>query len=299
MTVYGLDYRPGPYQPTSRLQRLWPLAWMEFRALFRRWWGILLFVVCLGPVIVRLVMLLVWLGVLSFDGRAARQAVREVPSELQGFLPTNVAFYVEPVVALEQGALFVLLMLTAMTGARAIAKDRATNALELYWTRGISPLGYFLGKWWGSFLLLGCLTIASPVLLWTTGSLLADDWSFFDDTAHFMPGVVAGLTVFTAVISGLSLLVSAASSSANVAMILWCVLLGGSIALSGAMWGLTENEQYRQFNVFECASTLARACTGTVPGYGSVPGALTMLGALAAALLVIVRRRLRTSEAIA
>lgn len=298
MTVYGLDYRPGPYQPTTRLQRLWPLAWMEFRALFRHKWGILLFLFCIGPAIVRLVFLLVWLGVLSFDGRA-RHVAHDVPNEFQGFIPTNVGFYVEPVVAMEQGAFFFFLLLSAMTSARAIARDRGTNALELFWTRGISPTGYFLGKWFGSFLLLGCMTIAAPVALWAIGTVLAEDWSFLTDTVAFMPRVVLGLTVFTVVLSGLSVLVSASSSSANVAMILWCGLLAGSLALSGAMWGITHDDQCRQYSVFECASTLARACTGTLPSYASVGGALAELGGLGAVLLVIVRRRLRTTEAIA
>jgi len=247
---------------------------------------------------VRFVMMLIWLGLLAFDGRSARHAAHDVPNELQGFVPTNVKFYVDSIVALEQG-FFVLLLLSAMTCARAIAKDRATNALELYWTRGISPLGYFLGKWLGGFLLIGCLTILGPALLWLTGALLAEDWSFLQETIGFVPSALAGLTAFTIVFTALGLLVSAVSSSANVAMILWCILLGGSLAASGAMRELTNDDQVLQFNVWECAATLARACTGTVPPYGSVGGALVMLGALVVVLVVVARRRLRTTEAIA
>lgn len=302
MTVYGLDYRPKPYEPTSATARLLPLAASEFRALFRSRWGIVLFVFCSFPTLGRLFMLLAWLGVLAFGGGPARHLADNVaenaPSELRDFVPTNVGFYMEPVVGMEQGAFLVLLLLTAMSTARAIAKDRATNALELYWTRGISPFGYFGAKWSGSFALVGTLTIGGPLLLWLTGVLLADDWSFLRETVGFMPLVLLGLTVFTAVLTGLCILVSAIAGSANVATIVWCLLLGGSAAVAQVLRQVLRRDDAAMLNVWEATATLARGCVGTVRRDGNVGVASAVVFGLAFALLLAARRRLRISEAI-
>ncbi len=169
MTIFGLHYRPAPYTPTGRLLRLWPLAAMELRSLFKSIWGVLLFGACALPTLGRMFFLLIWLGVIAFGRRGAP---RDMPSEMVEFVPTNVDFYVEQVVAPEQGML-VFLLLTAFVSSRAVAKDRATSALELYWTRGISPFGYFAAKWFGTFLLVASLTVLAPLFLWVIGVLFA------------------------------------------------------------------------------------------------------------------------------
>ncbi len=296
MTVYGLDYRPRAYQPIGRLQRLAPLVHNEFTALFRGRWGMLLFAACVFPTVIRLVMLLAWLGLLGFGG-PMRRASERANGDLRQFVPTNVEFYIEQVVAVEQG-FFVLLLLTAFATARAVAKDRATNALELYWTRGISPLGYFFGKWAGAASLLGLVTVAGPMLLWLIGVLFAEDWSFLSETVGFMPAACLGLLLFTALLSLLCLFVSAASSSAMIATILWCMLLGGTEALAEVLTGLDVFATRQSVSVFDAAATLARAVAGIAQRPQELDGAMGLMAFLLVALGLLARRRLRISEAI-
>ncbi len=296
MTIHGLDYRPGPYQPTGPWRRLWPLAALEFRGLFRTVWGIVLYGICCVPAVFRLMFLLVYLGVIAFGG-PMRGAGDHTPRELRGFLPTSVEFYVDQVVAPDQG-MFVFLLLTAFTTARVIAKDRATNALELYWTRGIAPLGYFAAKWFGSFLLVATLTVVAPVLLWLVGVLLAEDWSFAEATVRFLPGVIAGLLVFTVTLSTICVLVSAIAGAANLAMILWCLLIGGGTAFAHVGSALVGRDVTECLSVWDAAATLARACAG-VPQAASPACAGALVAGVVLVLGVVCVRRMRVTEAVA
>lgn len=296
MTVYGLEYRPKSYRPTSAWQRLQPLVRAERNVLFRSKWGIGTLLFSVSTLFVRLVILLGYLGLLPFAGRL-RDAADDVPPAMRMWIPTKVEFYVEQVVAMEQG-FFVLLVLTAMATARTIAKDRATNALELYWTRGISPLGYFVGKWFGAFSLVGLVTVGGGMLLWLVGILFAEDWAYFEETARFMPRAILALLTFTVVLTLLCVLLSAVCASANLATILWCLLLGGSSAVEVVLRELTPGNEDLTVAVWESAATVARAIAG-VPYRGhSLAGAIWMLGGLVLGLSLLARRRLRATEAI-
>lgn len=296
MTVYGLEYRPKSYVPTGAWRRLSPLMRMERSVLFRSKWGIGTFLFCVIPVFVRLVILLGYLGLLPFAGRM-RDAADNVPQAMRMWIPTNIEFFVEQVVSMEQG-FFVFLVLTAMATARAIAKDRATNALELYWTRGISPFGYFVGKWFGALSLTAGVTVGGGFLLWIVGVLFAEDWTYFEQTAPFMPLALLSLLTFTTVLTLMCVLFSAVCSSANLATILWCLLLGGSSAVEVVLRELLPGEAGPCASVWEATATVARAIAG-VPHRGhDLSDSVWLLAGLGAALALLARRRLRATEAI-
>jgi hypothetical protein len=302
--IDGLRYRPAPYQPTSRWSRLLPLVRLEFGAIFRTKWGVAIFLATLLPSIVRLVILLIWTGALALGGggpagAGMRKMGERPPEQVQELLPDHVGFYTEGVVAPGWG-LVMLLVLTSLVTARAIAKDRATNALELYWTRGISPLGYFLGKGFGCFLVTGAMTIAAPFVLWVTGVFLAEDWSFLSKTWGFMPGVVLGLTVFTAALTTICILLSAIAGSPNLAAILWCLLIAGSEAFGQIIGNVLKFPALgASVSVFDAAGTLARACAGNAERDANPMGAAISLLTIIAVLSLLLRRRLRLSEAVA
>ena len=296
--IHGQRYRPAPYLPTSRWQRLKQLLKLEFAAQFRTKWGIAIFLACLIPSLVRLVILLIWTGALALGGGAMRNAGKNAPQQMQELLPDRVEFYLDGVTSPGWG-LVMLLVLTSLVTARAIAKDRATNALELYWTRGISPLGYFLGKGLGCFLLTSLMTVAAPFALWVMGVFLADDWSFLVKTWTFMPGVVLGLLVFTAVLTSICLLLSALATTPNLAAILWCLMLGGTAAV-GRVAGEVLGQPVLSvtLSVFDAAGVLAHAIAGVTQRETNVTGSCALLGGIILLLAFALRRRLRLQEAI-
>lgn len=297
MTVYGLEYRPKPYAPTGWFRRLSPLVRGEFRALFRGRWGIALYACCFLPVLARFMIVLGYIGLLPFAG-GREQQLDNVPDMMRMWVPTFRDFYLELVIHAPDGVFFFALVMTALATSRAIAKDRATNALELYWTRGISPFGYLFGKWLGAAMLLGTLTVAAPLFVWSTGALLADDWTFFDQTAGFVPRVVLGHLAFTTVLSVACVLVSAIAGSANVATILWCLLLGGSFALSFFLSEMLDEDLRNTVSIWDAAATIAREIAGAKVGARDLRGAVTTLAGLFVVLALLARRRLRIGEAL-
>ena len=195
-------------------------------SLFRSKWGVAMFCVCLVPGIGRLVMLLILFGVVRFLPGVKTRIGAGADVTLD---PNRVDFYLEPVLSVMPGMVFALL-LTSLVTARAVARDRVTNALELFWTRGISPRAYVFAKWLGCTQLLGVFTTAVPLLLWVTALFLADEtaplWAIGPRLALALLGVAAVTGVWT----GICVLVSAACAAPNTAMVSWSMLLVGSTA---------------------------------------------------------------------
>lgn len=293
-----LRYRVDSFRPVPAVRRWWPLAAREFMALFRTRWGLAMFFLCSVPGIGRLIMLLIAFGVVRF-GQFRPSLPRRGPATPAEFDPFRVEFYVDPVIAVMPG-MIVVLLLSSLVSARAIARDRMTNALELYWTRGISPRAYLFAKWLGSFMLVSLLTVAVPLVLWLSAVLLADDWSLLIDTAAQFGLVLTGLVLVTAFWTGICILISALCASANTAMVLWSMLLVGSSALGAVMATLLrESWLASTISVWEAGAVIVRTVAGIPQANASVPGAALVLGGLFALLLLPVLRRLRLVEAIA
>lgn len=300
MTIYGAGYRPLQAPLVGRVRRLLPLFRAEFTSLFRTRMGLLGFLVALAPSIVNLVVLLVRFGVLRFVNEHAPRRPRgaRLPIDVDRWDPASVRFYLEPIIDQFTG-MAVFLILTGLVASRAIAKDRPTNALELYWTRGISPFGYFMAKWLGSFCLLATAMVLLPFLLWLTGVMLAEDWDFLQDTIAFVPGMVAALTCFTLVLSFLSVGLSALAASANMASVLWCMLLSSGAMVAHLVAVQTQSPTWvGACSVWDAARTLALHLAGLQHPEGTLTGALALLGLSVAVVGLLVRRRLRLREAI-
>ena len=253
-----LHYRPLRCERTTGYTRLWPLARQEALTVFRTKWGVALYLFCLMPGIGRLVMLLIMFGVIQF-GPMPLRLEGSIPAGMRHLDPKDASFYLHSTLEVMPGMVFFML-LTTMIVARSVARDRATNALELYWTRGISPWGYLFAKWWGGYLITATMTVALPLLLWISACLLADDWTLFQQTfAQFFVGLGA-IAAVTALWTLIGTFVSASAASANAAMVIWCVLLVGTRALGGILSGiLKEPELQSCLSFWEAGGVIAIA----------------------------------------
>ena len=296
---HALHYRPLESARVSGLKRLWPLARQEMTALFRTKWGVALFFFCLFPSLGRLVMLMIVFGVVDFGPRGLRDRLSQnLPPQLDHLNPERAAFYFETALSTMPGMVFFLL-LTSMVVARSVARDRATNGLELYWTRGISPWGYVFAKWWGGFLLTSTITVVMPLLLWIGAVLLAEDWTLMTATlGQFVAGLF-GLALMTAIWTGIGTLLSAVCSSANLAMVLWAMLVVGSSAVGFVLsLALREPELRSALSFWDAGRVVVRDLASMPQRDVSVFGAYAMLATVAGALLLLARRRLRVVEAL-
>ena len=298
MAIYEIGYRALDYRQTSMAARIGSIVALEYKTLFRRKLGVVLFFLCMLPALFNLVVVLLWSGVLSFGGGPSDgwEKIGQVNPRMD---PTAIEFFLVPVLG-EPPAFLVFLVLTTLVGCRAIAKDRESNALELYMTRCIEPSGYLLGKWLGSFALLGTVFVAGPLLTWTVGVLISPDWTYFEQTRAFFPGALAGLAAFTALLTTVVILFSAAAASANAASALWLGVVLGTLALGNAVAGMLHGAWWcKVISPWDASKRVAEAIAGYVPTHDYPVGwAIGALAILLLPLAVVARRRLGRGEAI-
>jgi len=293
----SLQYRGAKFRQVPALWRWWPLAQQEFGLMFRSKASIALFCVCLLPLVVRLFVLMIRYGMVNF-GVGARRETMMRSQAMAPWDPERPDFYLEMVMGTWPG-LPVLILLTAATTAGSIARDRRTNALELLWTRGISPLAYFWAKYLGSLFSLGLITVLAPLVLWGAAVLMADDWQLFWNSLSFLPGLLAALVLTTALWTALCVLLSAICTAPSQAIVAWCLLVIGSTAVGNVMAAsLREPNLRASLSVFDAGAILARNVAGAVVRGSSWPAA-TFLGCLVLLLALLAARRLRLQEALA
>jgi hypothetical protein len=294
--IAGAGYRSLEYAPAPPRTAVLALAWLELRALFKRWTGVLAYVLCLGPSLVSFFLVLLQTGVWQLGGDTMAGG-RGLPAELLSPRadPLRREFYVLPIVV---ESYVPLLALTALISCRAISKDRASGALELLWTRTLTPGGYFLGKWLGSVALLGIPAVVLPLFLWAFAVVSAPDWTVLETTAPFLPVVLGALALHVLVLTFLAVAFSAASAAPNFAATVWVMLVGGLFALGRALAGMLGEPHWRELSPFSAMQSVVEWVTGIRTDDEAPTAALGFLGAFLAAAVLVLWRRLRLREAI-
>lgn len=298
MAESSTGFRRARFASVPSWRRWWPLARNEFEGLFQSRWGVALYCLCLLPAVGRLILLLIVFGVIRMAPSGSRGPLGGRRGEL-ALNPAHVEFYFDHVLQPLPGMVFLLLFATLVV-ARAVAKDRTTNALELYWTRSISPLAYVFAKWVGTTLLLATMTVLAPCLLWGTAVLLAEDWGLLQETWFAMARATVGLVGITAVWTAIGIAISAAAASPNGAMVWFASLLVGTRAV-GAVVARFANEpsMVTCLSLWDAGGALARAMAGVPQRDVSIVGAAGLLSVVLTVLLWRARGRLRTHEVIA
>lgn len=296
MTIFGTGYQRLEYRPTGNLRRLWALTWLELRWMFRTRWGAILFVLCQLPVVKSFIFLTIWSGFWDFGGAEARNGLSRMPGATN---PSSADFYLAPALDPQPAFVFVLL-LTTLVSARSIAKDRASQGLEILWTRGVTPRGYFVAKWAGSFLLVGIGSVLLPMLMWGLAQATAPNEDFVALTLPFLPRVAAALLFFVGAITGLATMLSAIVRSPNLASILWVVTMVGCAAFERALGRMFRGESSLYgLSPWTASKRIAESIAGVPPSVEFPVGvAVCWIGGFALSFGVLAVRRLRISEAV-
>lgn len=295
MAIHERGYRRLQFSPTSWFARVWPIAKLELRTMFKLRFGVIVYLACLMPTIGSLIMLLVRAGVWELGPNRPRGGG---PASGGMYDPSQAGFFLGPILVLS----FVPgLIMTTLVSVRAVAKDRAAGALEIYWTRAISPAAYFFGKWLGSFLLLASAFVAAPFVLWLTSVLLAPDWQQLELTIGKIPRVLVGCTILSAVLSLLAVGLSAAVATPNYASILWLFLMGGSLGLSQVLRFITKQNWVVALNPWRALKRVVEwVAADEDPFFNYSPwAAVAVLAVMLAVIGAAASRRLRVLEAVA
>ena len=291
-------YRTRPFTPVPTWRRWVPLARQEFIGLFASRWGVALYCLCLLPAVGRLILMLIVFGVIRLapPGRTPFSGRRGGEMALN---PEHVEFYFDHVLQPLPGMVFLLLLATLVV-ARAVAKDRTTNALELYWTRSITPRAYLLAKWVGTTSLVATMTVCAPLVLWCTAVLLADDWTLLQTTTFAMLRAVAGLLVVSAAWTAIGILISAAAASPNSAMVVFAAMLVGTRAIGVVIARIAGKPSLvTTCSVWDAGGAVARAIAGVPQRDANVMGAIALLSGLLLFAGWRARSRLGAAEAVA
>jgi ABC-type transport system involved in multi-copper enzyme maturation permease subunit len=308
VTIFDTGYSALDYRPVPPLARLWPLIRQEFQQLFKTRKGLLVFLVCIAFVVIKAFIL--WVR-LAPDSEMMEQGMDMMARVSPGLSPFRREFYINH--STDWGWL-PFLLLTGLVSVRSIAADKAANALEIYWTRGISPWGYFVAKWMGSCLLLAAAFLAGPLVLWIYGMLSAPNLRYLETTIQFMPQVLLALALTCVVLSFLAVGFSAMSNSPNVATFSWLLMIGVSYALGEVLYRLARSamrndpEQlaevpwFKAICPYESMVRIQEDIAGLVPGpsdFEQVWIAWSILGLLVGLIILRLRSVLRTTEAVA
>ncbi len=300
MTIFETRYSTTDFTPVGPWKRLLPLAMMEFGRLFRTRLGVFGFILCCSYT-------LFLLAVVQFHETDWVKTMLAVNPTLS---PTRPDFYMK--FSVESGWL-PFLGLSCVIGVRAISGDRAVNALEIYWTRGISPWGYFVAKWAGFFFLLATVFVGGPLLAWLYALLTSSSADFLQETIPFMPRVLLALTLKSLVLALLAVAFSAVCDSPKKATFIWVLVLGLSAAISRVMEKIARHQMRANPELVPDGVTWHEAVylpsamvriEQSVAGLGTGPTypvwiACTCIGVVLLALLWPVKRVLRTTEAVA
>ena len=280
------DERPG--KPSwSVLPAEEILSWIRNRKLLVLWF------VCIAPFLVLLVRLFMALSLVALDGGRGGGSG---PAFMLGD-PEKMDFYAK---AILQDSLLPVLVFLAATVVRTVSQDRRTGALELYFTRPLTPFRYILGRWAGAAFAVASVSTLPAVLVWLTGALAAPDWTFFRETL-WIPGRILLQGAFFSLVLGIcASAISSVSSSVRTSQILWAGFLAVMhLVFSGGLRRFLRETWPVQVSPWGTLQRVGEAILGVEPEVPlSLPLSLGLSLFLAAAAYLVLRRNLKPLEVV-
>ena len=278
MPIHDQGYRryEGRREPHGR--RWWVIARagiME-RLRERKFLGLLLFASV--PFFVRTVML--------YLGSNVPQAtfLEATPSTFREFL--------------DQQSIFVF-FITIYVGSGLIANDRRANALQIYLSKPLTRVEYITGKLVTLLVFLTAVTWLPGMLLLLLQMMFAGNFTFLRANVFLFPAI----TLFSAILVLFSafamLALSSLSKSRRFVAMMYAGLIFFTAAMYQALRGMTTSRAWAVISPEDTLDVVA-AVIFRSPGTPSVPlwAALAMIGALIAASLWTLERRVRGVEVV-
>lgn len=142
-----------------------------------------------------------------------------------------------------QCALFALLVI-AWFGAGMIAEDKKAGAHLLYFSRPLTRLDYFVGHFL-SVSTMGLLAVLAPgLMICIVATFTSPDYAFLTDDWELILATIGYSLLFVMTLSAFVLAVSSLASRKAFALVATFALLLGSTAVSGALRGMKQDEDY-------------------------------------------------------
>ncbi|PIE24606.1 MAG: hypothetical protein CSA62_01900 [Planctomycetota bacterium] len=267
MGVHDLGFRSYEGERCGTLSRVGAIIASDVRSFFKSWKFLIYFAFSVSPAIFQLVIVYVWFIVF---GQGQQMGMRRFGRESGGILVrffgasvTDAAFYYAVPLTL---GIFLAIIFSGVVGATIVARDRKSNALEIYFTRGIRPRHYFMGKWGAcSFMLLASLLLPYLVV-WLWAWTLSPDASFLQDTWRMLPGVVLGQLFFCGSLGFLAVALSVSSDSPPFVVIRWCGALFGLHMVARLFVRVLDNDAWLLLSPWSVLYRIGGEIAGVDPG---------------------------------
>ena len=213
MPVYEQSYRHWQGVLNPNVQKWFIVARMGIKMLWRRW-IIVLVIIASIPFMVRVAQIYI---------------VTRLGSEPQ-FAKFVQQFQVDPGLFerfLGQQSFF-MIFIVILAGAGLISKDKKFNALQLYFSKPLSPLDYLLGKFTIIGFYTSLVTLIPALLLFIIKILLSENLNFLTQN-FWIPFSILGYFILTVLVyGGLILALSSLGKGARFAGISFFAIIGFS-----------------------------------------------------------------------
>lgn len=287
MPIYDQGYQRWKGELQRHPVRWWPIVRHGVQSVIKQRKYLLLMVLAwTGPFVQ---------GVRLFLGSRVSGVINT--EQLGGLFADGMDFYLG---MLEKQGLFVLLFVV-LVGSDLIAQDRRHNALQIYFSKPLTPNDYILGKLGivGTFLM--GITWVPVLLLWLFALTLQIRTDYFS-AVWSVPLVATVFCVLQLLVAGLLILaLSAVGKRAIFVGVSWILLFGygplqGIIPL---VQGLSGNDLWGLLHVSGNLQHVGEWLFG-LPGHGDYHplASLAMLGLVTALSYVVLRRKIRPVEVV-
>ncbi len=247
MPIYDQSYRRIEGIRAASRFRFLPIAQTGVRLFFRRRLYVLLGFAALVPFFA---MLLFICGphLMALDQHLPQQAAAVL--HVTG---TGIFLY------LVQWEWIFLFLFAAFAGSGLIANDLRANALEIYFSRPITVLDYFLGKLFVVLTILLGLTLGPMLVLWVVDVALTDQPGFWRDQLHFIPRMAAASLLMSVPYAMMILAVSALVKTARNAIVVFAALERMSSLVGTILLHALDDSRYGLISIDRCIQRLLSA----------------------------------------
>jgi len=298
MAIHDTGFRGFTGQRTSVFDRCMALWATELRRFLKSRRFLAFYVFCIFPAVIALVVVYIRFGVFEGQGSIGGMGVQRGArfNQLFGNSMDTVGFYLRPMI---QDYRSITILFSAVVGSAIISRDRQEGALELYFTRGIRPVHYFLAKWSVALTLILGQTLFPYLLVWVAAVFLAPDWAYFETTVGFIPHLIAAQLVFGLSLSLFAAAQSATTTSPRFAVMRWVGALFLLIIIANILYLQLRKEIWLMVSPWHVLQRIAEGIGGATPEHNlPLTGTVLIWAGLCLASIAAVRRYLQPVEVV-
>ncbi|MCB1050857.1 MAG: ABC-2 transporter permease [Acidobacteria bacterium] len=133
-------------------------------------------------------------------------------------------------------AFIILFFMMIFWGSQLISKDRAANAMQIYFSKALTPVDYLLGKYMTVGILIGSVTLIPSIFMFVLGVALSPELGHFLATSWYVP-IIGGVywLFLTLSIGTMVLFFSSLFNRSYMAAVAFAGFFGFSLAVSAAL----------------------------------------------------------------